>query len=274
MTVGQLRNRVAAYERELNWAPPYVADQLAATHHELRRHQTDATVWAARAQAADPAEREQLTAAVADARRAAETLSEQVEQLELADEIRGAWFAETAVTREYATRARAGLEVRGVDPESPDDRVTAEEWLATERAEQAESDPHREVRADADLHDPDHDEDVHTCASAPVHDEPGVLETAVPDIREISEPDESEHVDPVERQRVPRVDETARMVERAESALAEIGAREVHDTEAEAHAATQEPEESARAVELNRWAEDDLATEQARTDFDELADAQ
>ena len=305
MSEGQLRNRVAAYERELNWAPRYVADELAATHEALRRHETDATVWAARAEVASPHERDQLLSVAAGAREQVDILGEQVEQLEMADHIRGAWYAATATTREYATRARAALETRGVDLDAPEDLVTADEWLDAHHGEQIEADQHREIRDETDLFEPVEAataEDVEEAAPVrradsaegesgelpvvekpetgrqqPVLDQDGAgqldeLETAVPDIRETFVADESERVDPAERRRVPRVDETAATVERAQAALTEIDARQAADTDSEAHAASEEPEESARAAELNRWSADDQATEQADTNADAMAD--
>jgi hypothetical protein len=271
MTDGQLRNRVSAYERELNWAPRYVADELEATHNALRGQQTDATVWTARAESADPSDREQLGTAAAEARQLAEVLIEQVEQLEQADHIRGAWYAATATTREYAMRARATLESRGVDLDAPDDRVTSEEWLAAERAEQAETDPHRTIRDENDLYD--------TAETAPVDDDllkvdQVELETALPDIRDTSAPDEAERADPGERRRVPRVDETAATVDRAEAALTELNTREHSDATNKAHADTQEPEESLRAAELNRWAESDQGAEKTLTDDSTMSHAQ
>jgi hypothetical protein len=279
MTDGRLRNRVAAYERELNWAPRYVADELEATHDALRRHQTDATVWAARAEGSDPAEREQLNAAAAEARRAAEALTKQVAQLELADDIRGAWYTATASTREYAIRARATLETRGVDLDAPDDQVISQEWLEAARVEEADADPHREIRAEADLvdhTDASSDEDAHRgIPTDRVDSDPEAveLETAVPDVRETCTPYESERVDPTERRRVPRVDETAVTVERAQAALTEIEARKISDAGNEANAETQEPEESARRVELNRWDEDNRADDQGHTNDDTMTDA-
>lgn len=284
MTDGQLRNRVAAYERELNWAPRYVADELEATHDALRRHQTNATIWDARAQTADPTEREQLSSATAEARRTAEVLTEQVEQLELADNIRGAWYTATATTREYAIRARATLETRGVDLDAPEDRVTAQEWLEAARAEAADADPHREIRDETDLVDhtdaaSSHDADRAIATDRADSDsdsdsEEVELETAIPDIRQTSAPDESERVDPAQRRRVPRVDETAATLERAQIALAQIEARQGHDADNETRDGGQEPDESARRAELNRWAQDDQGNEQSRADDDAAADAQ
>ena len=45
MSVGQLRVRVRAYEREETWAPDYVANQLAGTREAAAKHRHDATIW-------------------------------------------------------------------------------------------------------------------------------------------------------------------------------------------------------------------------------------
>jgi hypothetical protein len=340
MTEGQLRARVAAYEREKRWAPAYVAGELEATYEALHRTQADAIIWAARADATtDPEQKSQLTAAAAEAHAEAQRYSNQIPQLEEADAARSAWYAHTASGRENATRARTALEIRGIDPDSPDDRVTAAEWLQAHLAEQTEADQHREIRDDHDLTDnqnadhtdrtnnvsrsdvsraerPDRDRVAHDMrppgeaeqSDVPTddrgadraakqsksggeqqddaHHHPhvsgddkgladesnpnhtlgagvGELETAVPDIRDTSEADPREPADrPV---RVPLVDETAAVVERARTAVAEIEARNVWDTGQEDITASGsvEPEESARAAELNRFAADDQAATQA-----------
>ncbi|GAA4697315.1 hypothetical protein GCM10023215_39390 [Pseudonocardia yuanmonensis] len=88
MTDGQLRVRVAAYDREKTWAPDWVADDLAAAHEQAQRHHTDAELWSARAATlGDPTEREQLLAAAAEARDAAERAAE----LEIVDDARASW---------------------------------------------------------------------------------------------------------------------------------------------------------------------------------------
>jgi hypothetical protein len=69
------------------------------------------------------------------------------------------------------------------------------------------------------------------------------------------------------------VDETAATVARADTAVTELNTRECSDVDNEAHADTQEPEESARAVELNRWAEDDQGGEKVLTDDGAMSDA-
>ncbi len=53
MSVGQLRLRVRAYQREQAWAPRYVANELAATHQAAEQHRTTATLRTAEAATAD-----------------------------------------------------------------------------------------------------------------------------------------------------------------------------------------------------------------------------
>ena len=140
LTDGALRARVRGYDRELTWAPRWVDDDLAATHHAHTRATTDATVWTARADAPDttPADAQRLRAVAAHARAVAARLAEQLTQLEHADTARAKWFTHTAVTRDNAERARTELRARGVDPDHPVDQTTAAEWLALYRAEQAD----------------------------------------------------------------------------------------------------------------------------------------
>jgi conjugative relaxase-like TrwC/TraI family protein len=284
MTEGKLRGRVHAYERERNWAPPYVAEQLGATHDALHRAQTDATIWTARAQATtDPEERTQLAAAAAQARAAADRYTAMIPDLETTDDARARWFAHTAATRDAATRADAALRIRGIDINTPDDRVTAEEWLAEHLAERADSEPARNI-TDADV--PTH-EDVHENTATHVHtpaepvgemadDDAGGqahdgAETDVPDIRQWSVPDAGEHTDPGTR-RVPLVDKTAAAVERAETAAREIDAREAWESnqpdtdEADPAARAVDEPEVQRSATLNRYAADDAANTESVDD--------
>ncbi len=271
MREGQLRARVAAWEREKNWAPPYVADQLEATHQALYRAQADALIWAARAEATDDAgEKAQLSAAANQARAEAERFTQLLPQLQEADDARDRWRTHTVVTRENATRSRAALEIRGIDADSADDRVTAAEWMQAHLAEQAEADQHREIRDDHDLAS-ETEPTREIPAPAEADREPPVtereddgqveLETEVPDIRDTSEADPSETVD--RPGRVPLVDEAAQAVERARAAVAEIEARTAWEAEQADEEATGAPplDESARAVELNRFAADDRAAQ-------------
>ncbi len=80
-------------------------------------------------------------------------LATRAESLEAADEARGEWFAHTAITRDHALRARAELRMRGIDPEDPNDWVTAQEWFDAHLTEQSEADLHREIRDEHDLTD-------------------------------------------------------------------------------------------------------------------------
>jgi len=278
---GALRIRVRAFDREKAWAPRYVGDELDATSRRAEQARADAQLWAARAAATDDAATaEQLRADAAAAAAQAVELAERVAQLEDADTARGAWYANTAATRDAAHRARGALAARGVNLDADDERVTAAEWLAAHRAEQAAEDPHRKINYESQLTDPD---ERHAAADTAA---PGVdlaagraeplAETDVPDIRDAAEPDAGEHADPAQRHRVPTAEESAATVARAQTALAEITARRQADAAREAADRDQQ-----RCDELTRWAEHDQATEQtpahdthahaARADEDDLA---
>lgn len=270
MTDGRLRMRVVAYEREQVWAPHAVEDQLAATHQRAEKARTDAAVWAARAETlTDPGDAARLRADAAAAATEAAELAERAALLEQADADRAAWYAATAVTRDNAERARAELRARGVDLDHPDDRVTALEWLDLHNAAEADEDAHREIR---DEHELDHyldqqnidldqgDQPIDLDAGPHVgpdnHDtveDDIVVETAVPDLREVSTLNPTEKVDPVHRDHVPDVDETNASVQRAQEALAEVQARAAADARRAA------AEEAARQEELARWSTDDTA---------------
>ena len=90
LTVGRLRARVQAWEREQIWAPRWVDDELAAVHNRRDQLTADATLWAAHADAPDvaPEEAERLRADAAAAREEAEELAEQIALLEYADTAR------------------------------------------------------------------------------------------------------------------------------------------------------------------------------------------
>jgi hypothetical protein len=225
LTDGRLRARVAAYQRERVWAPRYVADELAATSERIAARRTDAEVWAARADGlADPIEAQRLRDAAEAARAEAEKLAERVAELDEADKARARWYAHTAATRERALRAKTTLEGRGISVETPGDETTAQEWLAADRADREREDRYRPVH-DSDLVDEEQ-------LSAPV--DGLAVETAVPDIREVSRPDHTEFADTDPRRRVPATAETAAAVARAREALAEIEARHHSDQSREA----------------------------------------
>ncbi|MDN5851252.1 MAG: AAA family ATPase [Actinomycetia bacterium] len=233
LTEGQLRVRVAAMQREENWAPAHVADQLDATHQEAAKARVDAQVWAAHAEApdVDPAEAERLRVEAAAAHRWAEELEQQAAELEKADDARARWYLHTAVTRDKAHCAGTELRARGIDPDDPTERITAEEWLAAHRAEQTDADRHREVRDEHELLDAGREPNPFAA------DAREIVESAVPDVRETSTPAAHERVDRPQRRRVATLDETAEAVRRAQDALAEI--------------------ETRRAAEVARQAEDE-----------------
>jgi hypothetical protein len=237
LSTGRLLMRIKAYEREEAWAPRYVAGDLEATHHQAQQHHSNATIWAQRADApgTSPADAATLRAKAAEAQAAA-AATQRITELEAEDTARSVWFVATAATRDAAARARVTLGLRGVSLDDPADRTTAQEWRALHHADQAAEDLHREIHDDTDLTD----EHLPT-EFLPIPDE-HLTETAIPDIREISTPDVSEHTDPTIPHRLPTVEETAAIVDRYRTALAEIEARKQYER---AH----------EAVEALRWAQ-------------------
>lgn len=259
MTDGQLRNRVAAYERERRWAPRWVDDELGAAHEAAAAAHANATIWAARAAAEQRAtEAAQLREAAAAEASRAEAAVQVAERLTTTDRARSAWFRHTAATLEFATRARAELRMRGVEVERERDATTADHWLAEQRRAAAEEDAWRDV-GEHDIADAEADE-------APARDSGPVLETGRADIRSTARIDHDEWLvrrdaeqqqriadgwysrdDKVAekavyasvaremaRTRVPTVDEAEQQVARAMEALQEIELREQADRDREA----------------------------------------
>jgi hypothetical protein len=218
MTDGQLRTRVAAYEREEAWAPRWVADELAATAQEAAAEKVNADLWAARAQAAAD---EELADEANQARDRAAELEQRQQQLEEIDRARGRWYEHTAETRNVADRAKAALEARGVDVEDPGGKVTADEWLDAHQAEQVEAEKTLEVTAG------DVDEVAETRDEVEFDVDEAQAETQVPDIRDTAERDPSQDIDPARE--VPDEDSTAAAVARAREAIREMQARDEDD---------------------------------------------
>ena len=270
LSEGKLRALWAAWQRELNTAPRYVADELDATHDALRRAREDATVWAARAAAeTDPLVRDELAIAANAARDQAEQLAGQVEQLEYADHARTVFLTETAVTRDRAERARVAAGWKGVDLADTSDRVTADDWLDAHQQEQAVDEVDRPVTEhdladENDRHDHDnvdYDNVDHGRANQGRGDdgpaderragEP-MVEALAPDLRETSRPDPTETTDPAMRRRVPPVDATTAAFDRAQQLLADVAARQAAEQAAAAHAAELEAEDDQLRAELAR----------------------
>jgi hypothetical protein len=267
LTVGRLRARVQAWEREQIWAPRWVDDELAATHQRHHQLTADATLWAAHADAPDTNAEDaaRLRADAAQVREDAEELAEQIALLEYADAARSAWFAHTVVTRDNAERARFELRARGVDIDRPADLTTAADWLAAHRAEQAERERDVEI-SEADVLDDARDEAFGPGAS----DE--LVEVAPLDIRETAVPNATEKTEPADRRRRPTLDETSIAVRQAQDTLAEIARRRAADAErAAAEAADREAAEAARREELVRWADDPTAERDQAVGGDDVA---
>ncbi|GAB3751246.1 MobF family relaxase [Microlunatus parietis] len=223
MSTGQLRVRIAAYEREKTWAPAYVADQLAATRQTAEQRRNDAALLNAQADAVeDPAERHRLLDEAGDAAALAETIEAQAAELAAADEARAQWYAHTAETRAAAERAAAELPSRD-DAALDEEPVTAEEWLAARREADAEEDPHREITGEHELADAEQQRDQDLAAVRP---EPAQVEP----VAELDEPDirvETEGAVEVEdRMRVPSAEESAAAVRNAQRAIVEIRNRQ------------------------------------------------
>lgn len=240
MSEGAIRARIAAWEREKEWAPDYVADRLEATHSALRAARENVTVWAARADTeADPLEADQLRGAVEQSRTRVADLEKQVVDLQFADDARAAWRYETAVTKDNAERSRHAAALRGIDIDNPSEQVTGEEWLDAHRAEQLVEDQHREI-TERDL-----DEDNGHRAEE--------LDAVV------TEP-------PEEAPRAIPPDPTSEFVDRAELALATIEQRRDDSAAADETVSTDDD----RRNELARWAEDDEHETEARGDETDL----
>jgi len=249
MSDGQLRARIRAWEREQIWAPRYVGNELAGTRQAADTHRQTAALRAAEAAAApDDDQRERLDAEAREAAALADVLDARVAQLQQLDDARAAYLAHTATTRAGADVARYLLAERHAADAEPEPQITAEEWLAAERAARDADDGHRPI-TEADLAD--------NGDRGPVVDEPAehVIGTAEPDVREVA----AREAAPVREDdvRVPSADEVATALARADRAITEISARSVLDARADA---------AERADQLTRWHTDDAQRDTGRSD--------
>lgn len=215
---GQLRMRVRAYERETAWAPPYVANELAATRQAAERHRQTAVMRTAEAEVADEMDRPALDQRASDASALASLLDDRAAELQLADDARSQWLMHTAGTRAAADRAAALLSARQADAEMPEPEVTAEQWLALQHQAVLEDDQHREITSEHDF----------------AESEPVALagQELSRDIRELAA--EEPPVVNEDAVRVPTADETTDAIRRAQRALLEIRARDSSDALREA----------------------------------------
>jgi hypothetical protein len=250
MSTGQLRVRILAYEREKNWAPDYVANQLAGTRQAADKHRHDATLWDA--QAATKIEHDaaaRLRDEAAKSTALATALDDRASQLAEADEARAAWYAHTAHTRAAAERAAAELTARQANQPAEPPPVTAEEWLAAHDAEAKAEDPYRTISDEHDLAD---NVDQRAEDQRDVGRSKPLSQLREPDIREETAEERTvekamAHDRAADKVRVPTADETAESVRRAQRGLQELKHRQA----AEARHAEDEARE-----EASRWQAD------------------
>lgn len=140
MSDGRLLVRAAAATREETHAPAHVHDLQRRHHQAAAEHDRDAQLAAARGdhQAAEQHRHE------------AETAREAAARLDQVAAARAEWLAATLETREAGRAAREELARRGIHPDQRSGRVTAEEWLAAERAVREADDAWRPI-TEADL---------------------------------------------------------------------------------------------------------------------------
>jgi len=254
MSTGRLLNRYRAGQRERNWLPARVAEQLEVTALERDHRGQDATLYREHAKVADDAATASSLRADADAAGTeVDELAAVHEQLnEGVDRVRGECLAEVAVTVDLGERSGGELRRRGLDPDADRaDRTSSEEWLDADRRARAEDDAHRAVH-EVDVTD-EHEQEH---ARADAHEDDGtVLETARPDIRERVERDPSEDTDPAELHRVATADDAATQLARAGDAARELAER--RDVEAA------EAAEDARLDQERQWHDDDQAAYEA-----------
>ncbi|PZS27324.1 MAG: hypothetical protein DLM59_16690 [Pseudonocardiales bacterium] len=246
MSVGKLRIRVRAYDREQTWAPAYVANELAGTRQAAERHRQTTTLRTTEAAAATDVEtRTRLEDEATDAAGLAAALDQRVGELEQVDNVRADWLVHTAMTRANADRAAHELSTREADRTLDERPVTAEEWLVEHDQAMRAEDPHRDITAEHDLTDiaGQQDADMHTDRP-----HPDAADTVTADVRETTagEPAQAD-IDVV---RIPTAQETADTIHRAQDALTELEARRAHDE--------QQAAEDTRRQELARWQADTL----------------
>lgn len=159
------------------------------------------------------------------------------------------------------------LRARGIDPDTPAERVTADEWFDAHQDEQVDADRHYEIRDDYELDEVDHGRPDVADTELLDDDRGPVVEPAPTDIRETATPDPTERQDPAQRRRIVPVDETREIIERAQTALAEVTARQ----DADAARAAREAEETARMENHARYSEADTVDVLADDDGAELS---
>jgi len=241
MSDGLHRMRIRAWEREKPWGPRYVGNELAGTRQAADQHRRTVALRNVEADAAtDPEQQARLRTEANQAAALAETLDARVVALGKLDDARSAFLVHTAETRAAAEISEYILAERHALDAEPEPLVTAEEWLAAERAATADDDEYRDV-AEHDLDDrrsavPEGlDDDA-------IDDERDVVEAAPTDIRDVAAAEPRQRRENVVREATAQ--DTAEATARARRSLAEIEARAILDAQAL---------DDARGADLTRW---------------------
>jgi hypothetical protein len=159
MTTGQLRARVAAWERARTWAPPRADTALRQAELDADAARTRATL--ARA-AADTDRADQLDAE-------AEQRGAVARAMDAVAAGRASWVADTAWTRIAHDAAAEELTRRGMTPGAEEDRTSAEEWLVADQAARRADDAHRTVTEnDLTQQNDDHTDDAGQADDVPI----------------------------------------------------------------------------------------------------------
>ncbi|GAA4929254.1 conjugative relaxase-like TrwC/TraI family protein [Actinomycetospora succinea] len=276
------RVRVRAWEREQAWGPVYVENLLAGTRQAEARHRQTAELRRAEADAApdDASDKDRLAREADHADALADSLDRHGASLEEQSQTYAQWYAATAMTRALAEASTQYLAEQHAADE-PEPAVTADEWLALDRAARHEDDEHRDI-ADVDLtrHD-DANSSADRPASAgadsadpgeqvqdeaerpkPVDEEP-LLETAIPDIREdaVGPPDGVDQ----DSLHAAATDEVAVAAARAQLVAAELRDREALEARHEA---------DERAQQLSDWHDDEVEIQETAGPADDGSDAE
>jgi hypothetical protein len=132
---GELRNHVAAYDRETEWMPPNVDDRLRVAHLAQREAEGGAARRQAKQDAMLPGDsrRDAHAQRVQQARALAEVLAQRTARLEEIAEARAAAVASVADVEARARAARAELRRRGLDLAEDRERDQADERRDSER---------------------------------------------------------------------------------------------------------------------------------------------
>ncbi|MBG0819120.1 MobF family relaxase [Planomonospora sp. ID82291] len=148
-STGTLREQVEIWEREQEWAPPSVAEEMARVDEQRRAAEQEAAL--AQAQAAlevDQAQRVQLQERAAQAIEQAQQLVGLGAAIEQRNTERESWYERTSALREQAEAALAELLRRKADMPEPDQapEVERERQAEPEQAPGIEREPSQQQR--------------------------------------------------------------------------------------------------------------------------------